>query len=225
MLLAFALVCSGIAGASLYALTQHTWPFSAPAAAPAPAPVPTSTPGVPANYHFHDTLQSNANGWLDLPPSCYFEQGGYYVNDGSACPSPASAIRNGTVSVDVTLLQANLTSADAGIMFRLSDDQSTYTNTYEFVIGGDGQWAVKKGMNGTTSDLVALTASAAIKQGLNVKNTLSVQMTGSHFVFFVDGTQIGSVDDPALSQGGFALVALPGTEAVFSNFDVQNAVS
>lgn len=225
VLLAFALICSGIAGASLYALSQHSWPFSSPSAAPRSAPVsaPTSTPSIPTSYHFHDSLQSDANGWLNMPPSCYFGDGGYYVNNGSACPSPAANIGNGTVSVDVSLVQAAHDDAVAGIMFRLSADQNTYDKTYEIVIGRDGQWDVTKTVDGTTNNLVTLTTSSAIHKGLDVKNTLSVQMSGSHFVFFVDGAQIGTVDDPSLVQGGFALVALPGAEAIFSNFDARSA--
>lgn len=225
VLLAFALICSGIAGGSLYALSQHSWPFSFPAAAPTHGPAPTRATNAAANYHFHDSLQSNANGWVNMPPSCYFGDGGYYVDNGSACPSPASAIGNGTVSVDITLLQSIHNDAVAGIMFRLSQDQNTYDKTYEIVIGSDGQWAVTKTVDGTTTDLVPLTTSPAIHQGLNVANTLSVRMSGAHFVFFVNGAQFGTVDDPSLAQGGFALVARQGAEAVFSNFDVQSAAT
>lgn len=216
VLLAFALVCSGIAGAGLYALIQGHQPLAVSAQdRPLPAAVPTSTP---AAYHFHDSLQSNTNGWPEVPSNCFFGDGGYHVDNGSACLTPVPPMRDGTVSVDISLVEAVHDDAVAGLWFRRADDQ----NTYAIVIGRDGQWTIKKGDAGTTSVLVALTPSPALHQGLNVTNTLSVRMSRSHFTFFANGTQIGQVDDDALAEGGFALVALPGAQAIFSNFDVQS---
>jgi hypothetical protein len=54
-----------------------------------------------------------------------------------------------------------------------------------------------------------------------VDNTLRVHAEGTHFTFYINGQQVGSMDDASFSAGGIALLSNEGMEVVFTNITVS----
>jgi hypothetical protein len=171
-----------------------------------PSPTPTPTP------LFQDPLTSNANGWSN-DSNCFFQGGAYHIKDGFICYAPADSVGDAAISVDVKQLSGPLLNP-YGLVFR----RTSTGNYYEFDIDGNGKWAFFRTVNNTGTRLVDYTANAAIKKGLNATNTLMVQEKGSHFTFFVNGTQVGNSDDPTFPSGISGLEAYDSIEVAFNNF-------
>lgn len=61
----------------------------------------------------------------------------------------------------------------------------------------------------------------AIEIGPRQSNTLEVRAQGSHFVFFVNGAQVGTADDTTLPRvGEIALRAAGNAEVVFTDLTI-----
>lgn len=72
----------------------------------------------------------------------------------------------------------------------------------------------------TCTRVVDYTPNAAIHGGYNVENTLEVQAIGSHFEFFVNGTQVGQADDTWFQVGEVGLTGDQDIEVVFTNITI-----
>lgn len=172
----------------------------------------TATAGL--NVVFQDSLLSNANGWAD-DSHCSFQSDGYHVKDGYICYAPAGNFTDSTVSVQVKQV-----AGDVHYFYGLVLRRGSQGNFYEFDIDGNGKWAFGKVVNGTYTEIVPFVAHSAIKRGLNATNTLSVTASSTHFLFFVNGTQVGQADDSTFSSGYCGVEGDDHLEVVFTNFTI-----
>ncbi|MGH2514618.1 MAG: hypothetical protein ACRDHP_03100, partial [Ktedonobacterales bacterium] len=105
-----------------------------------------------------------------------------------------------------------------GIGFRV-DAQAQKQSV--FYIDGSGGWLVL----GPSGVLVSPRSSSALRQGLHATNTLEVDCSGATVTFFLNGVNVGSVSDGAVTSGGIALFVetdqyFSGTQVIFTNFRV-----
>lgn len=165
---------------------------------------------------FSDPLTTNINNWSSDSSHCFFEANAYHIKNNSVCYSSAGSIGNASISVQAKQV-AGSPLLPYGLVFRSGGKG----NWYEFDIDSNGSWDFVKVVNDTTSEIVHSTPNKAIKSGLNTTNTLMVQIKGSHFVFFVNGAQVGQADDTTFSSGETGLAVLgASTEVAFNNFKI-----
>jgi hypothetical protein len=189
-----------------------------PTATTAPkSPTGQPTAGPTAAPHlvtiFQDPLTSNADGW-PVTNGCSFAGGGYTVSAGARCVAPITA-QPDTVNISVQMTGTPSNSQGAGIGFRIP---SVGDNQYDFLISSQGTCTAADGV--TDATLFNNTSCSAIALGQTAVNTLTINQSGAHMDFYVNGTLVGSANDGTLSTGGIALeVHGHGTSAVvFNNF-------
>lgn len=86
----------------------------------------------------------------------------------------------------------------------------------------NSKWGFGKVVNDTFTDIIPYQFNAAIKGGLNVKNTLLVRMKGSHFDFYINGTKVGEVDDTTYTSGLSGLFGNDYNDVAYTNFKVTS---
>ena len=166
---------------------------------------------------YQDALDgSTKSQWTD-DSNCFFGSGGYHINAGFICYAPSDKVGNAVTTASTKQISGPITYFYGLVVRRVSKG-----NYYEFQVDANGKWRFGKVVNGTSTDIVGQTASTAIKTGLNQLNTLSVQAQGSHFVFSVNGTQIGAADDSTFTSGDTGLIGNDGIEVVFSSLSIAN---
>jgi hypothetical protein len=176
----------------------------------------TTNPGLNNAQVFTDGLLSNKNGWLTNTDSV-FKADGYHLTRGYPAYAPVADATNFDVSVQVTQT-AGTVLAPYGLVFR----RISLGNYYVFGIDGNGKWTFYKALDNVDTDIVTFTASPAIRPGLNAQNTLEVKATGTHFTFFVNGTQVGEADDASLAKAGeLGVAGHDGIEVVFTAFTLK----
>lgn len=212
ILLVLVVVLAGGLGVSLYALNARTRSTSAPG--------PTPTPTFDETVLFQDPLTSDTFGWAnDANKShCFFQDNSYHIKDNYYCLAPAGQFDDATISVQVKQVAGPLLHP-YGIVFR----RMSPGNWYEFDIDSNSKWVFSAALNGFARILVPYTPNAAIKGGLNQINTLMVQAKGTHFTFYVNGTQVGEAADTLFASGYSGLDAGSNIEAVFNNFKITVA--
>lgn len=176
-------------------------------------------PGGGALIYQNSMDGSSKDGWTS-DSNCFFGSGGYHINAAFICYAPAKNVSDGVTTVSVKQTSGPITYGYGLIIRRPSKG-----NYYGFLIDGNGKWNFVKVVNGTPTDIVKFTASPAIKTGLNQSNTLSVTAKGSHFVFVVNGTQVGAADDTTFTSGDTGLSGNDGVEVVFSGLSIANVKS
>lgn len=159
---------------------------------------------------------SNKSDWTN-DSNCFFGSGGYHINAGYICYSPADKVGNADTTVSVKQISGPIIYSYGVVIRRMSKG-----NYYAFQINANGKWLFSKVVNGTNTDIVVLTSNAAIKTGLNQVNTLSVRAQGSHFIFSVNGTQVGTADDSTFTSGNTGLIGYSGIEVIFTNLSIAN---
>ena len=175
----------------------------------------SSGPGV----IYQDSLNgSTKDKWAD-DNNCFFGSGGYHIAAAFICyaPSPADKVGDAVTTVSVTQTSGPITYPYGLVIRRVSKG-----NYYEFLIDANGKWLFDKVVNGTSTDIVKFTPDKAIKTGLNQSNTISVQAKGSHFVFSVNGAQVGTADDSTFTSGETGLSGNDNIEVVYTNLIISN---
>lgn len=179
------------------------------------------TPALPASNAalFSDPLTTNVKNWSIDKDHCFFQDQAYHVKNNIVCYSSAGSIGDAQISVQVKQVAGSLL-LPYGLVFR----RVGLGNWYEFTIDSTGNWGFSKAVNNkVTEEIVPSTPNAAIKRGLDVSNTLLVQAKGSHFVFFVNGIQVGQADESTYANGEIGLTATgAGTEVAFNNIKITN---
>lgn len=192
---------AAIGGVAILTSSHHTAaPLSPSAAATASA---ASGPGVILN----DPMTANNHGWPDDDTHCTFEADGYHIIDSYICYAPVGLLTDATIQVRAEQLQGPL---DAGYGFALR--RTSEGDEYYFVINA-GDWTFQKCIDKQCVPIVDWTANSAIRGGLHASNTLKVQMRGSQFTFYVNGTQVGSASDTTYSEGKVGLAGANGATA------------
>jgi hypothetical protein len=162
---------------------------------------------------YQDTLTSANNDWLDNT-QCGFKADGYHITDAVICYSGAP---DTTADADVTVNVKQVSGAADGFygfVFR----RPSKGNYYSFQIDSSGEWAFYKEVNSSTKLIVSPQTSAAIHTGLNAANSLEIRMTGTHFAFFANGTQLGQADDTTFTSGMIGLEGDSNIDVAFTNF-------
>lgn len=167
---------------------------------------------------YQDSLTDSPTGWAN-DTHCQFKSDGYYVSGGYACLSPAGVTPpSSDVSVTVKGIKSGQNTG-YGIVLR----HASQGNFYSFEITPDGQWGFFKFVNGDATAIVKPQSSAAIQTGDGASNDLKVAMTDSNFVFYVNGQQVGAIDDSTFTQGDSGVFnddSDTSNLAVFTNFVV-----
>ena len=104
-----------------------------------------------------------------------------------------------------------------GLAFRMTDSD----NFYAYFISGNGYWNLSKFEDGQWITLSDWTATDAIAPVGEV-NRLGVLADGDLLTLFVNGLQVGQVNDGTFTEGAIALLAgtfdEPGADIAFDNF-------
>ncbi len=98
-----------------------------------------------------------------------------------------------------------------GMMLR-SPDRSTADRGYWFNITCDGKFAFQRwnanppdGQTAVTN-LIAWSTSGNIRPGANAVNRIGVLAKEDQFTLFINGTQVGQIEDDTFSSGGFGIL-------------------
>jgi hypothetical protein len=167
---------------------------------------------------FSDPLTSDINNWSIDNNHCFFQDQAYHVKNNIVCYSSAGSIGDATFSIQVKQVAGALL-LPYGLVFR----RVSQGNWYEFTIDSNGNWAFSKAVKEQDLEIVHSTPTTALKRGLNATNTLVVQAKGTHFVFFVNGTQVGEANDSTFTSGEIGLMVTgAGTEVAFNNIKITN---
>lgn len=196
---------SGLGSHSGHAVATAT-PHSTPAA--------TATPQLTVKYQ--NSLQSAAASWPRSSRS-YFSNGGYELNGNWISFAPVKSTSDGTYSVRMRQLSG---PADQfyGLVFRAPDSN----HFYFYGIDQNQQWTFTTIQNGNSAPIVASTTASQITAGYNSSNTISVSATGSHFVFFINGAQVGEATDTTFAAGSAGLINTSGNmQVVYNDFTVS----
>ena len=185
-----------------------------------PSNSPTSSNPIPGtNVLFSDPLTSDTTGWSTDTNHCLFQDNAYHVKNDIVCFAPAGNIDDANITVQAKQVAGPLIDG-YGISFR----RASSGNRYDFEMNSNSEWAVFKVVNNTATALVPYSPNAAIKGGLNTTNSLRVEMKGARFVFFVNGVQVGEVDDSTFASGLVGLTASGAdTEVAYTDFEITKA--
>jgi hypothetical protein len=171
-----------------------------------PTPAPSPTPVLPL---FYDDFSQNrglweifsednasakiANGQMDMT-----------INQPSSVALAMSALNvsDFDLSVSSTLSGGGLTNS-YGLVFRYLDNE----NFYRLDLTGDGLWGVSRHLNDQWVSIVDLKTSPAIQPGLAKTNVIRILAHNSSFMFYANGTLLGSISDNNLPVGRIGLFA------------------
>ncbi len=161
-----------------------------------------ASPTIAATKVYSNTFASSADDWTEIPQHCYLANDGFHAAGGYYCTVPVAEQDNVDVSVKAQQVSGPI-GWSYGLLFRQQDND----NYYAFMINTSGEWVFARCVAADCTTPVYFTANDAIRSGLGVNNTIEVRAMGSHFVFFVNGTQVGNYDDTALTFGKVSLIA------------------
>ncbi len=181
---------------------------------PTPAPTPTTIPVRTVIYQ--NTFASGADGWSTDTSSCFWESDGYHLVNNNECYAPAGVQKSVDISVRAQQLRGD-TNEPYGIVFALDDRNYDY----EFMIDSDSEWVLFRCGGDSCAKAVDYTSSAAILGGLHTSNRLEALVQGTHFEFYVNGTQVGSYDDPNYTSGRVGVSVGDKIECAFTDFVVS----
>lgn len=181
-------------------------------------PTPTAT-SLPEKVVYQDSLTDSPDGWAK-DGNCNFKSDGYHVAGTYYCLGP-DAVNASDADIKVTVSAVKTgQNTSYGIVLRHSDSG----NFYSFEISPDGQWAFFKIANdGNATPIQNFKSSAAIKTGTNAANDLRVLAVGAHFTFFVNGQQVGALDDATYSSGLSGVSnddSNSDSQVIFTNFEL-----
>lgn len=108
-------------------------------------------------------------------------------------------------------------SSEYGVIFRRQDGDSFL----RFTITGDGMMRFRKRLNGSWSDIVALTPSSAINQGADC-NQITVIADGPDFEFYVNEVLVLESSDASFQGGSIGVIAAnpAGNDGVHAAFPI-----
>ena len=191
--------------------------------------VPTPVPVIPAvksgDVLYQEEFGDNTTGWHRIANDkgiMDYDNGGYRI----LIRQPdlnvwSTAEKNfGDVRVEADVIRLN--GPDENRMGLICRYQGG--NYYFFVISNDGYYAIGKFIGGMTLLLgqTEMQASETIQKG--TKNHLRADCVGKTLTFYVNFTQVASVEDSDFSTGDVGVVAgsfsEPGVDVLFDHFVV-----
>jgi hypothetical protein len=176
------------------------------------------TPTVNETVLYQDSMTDSPSDWAN-DSHCAAKTDGYHVMGGYVCNAPDSASApNVDITVTVKGVKTGSNTAYA-IIFR----HKSSGNFYAYEITPDGQWGIFKFVDGNVSVISDYQSSAVIQTGAGATNEMRVLAVGSHFVFYVNGQQVGVADDSTFTSGGVGLAnddSDAKSDIVFTNLKV-----
>ncbi|MGI9057295.1 MAG: serine/threonine protein kinase [Ktedonobacteraceae bacterium] len=228
-----AITATAHAQATASAIAHLTATAAAQASATAGV-IQTATSGTPT---YQDALNDATKAatiaakWDGIDGSdnhCTFQSDGYHVTEGvnlvnfHGCREAGNTYKNATIAVDMSMISGH----SGGLLFRVNTGTFNSYTGYLFEVDSQGNYKIST-VSGTSTTVLQghdWTATAALKQGTNVKNTLQVIVQGTTFLFYANGTFLTQATDATFtSAGDIALLATTnGTKAdiVYSNLKV-----
>jgi hypothetical protein len=169
-----------------------------------------------SNWGTADDNHSVKNGMMVISPPV--NQTYIYLNSGNIFTDMSAC-----VDLTATTGGAKEGYLWGGIGFWATD----VNNLYYFAVAPAGTYSVSRYLNNHWYKVVDWTASAAIKKGLNQVNHLSVVTKGNQATFFVNDTQVATINgQPPQGGGEIALCADSGPKSrsvfEFGNLKVTN---
>lgn len=171
---------------------------------------------------------SSIPGWYtgtDGPKEAWHADSAYHVRVSESSSlywanySVAGKIGDFQLDVDVTQVEGPDDNG-FGIVFR----NVCYNNYYYFLISGDGFMTFRKVVDGQRTDIQPWVACPVVVQGNNT-NHLTIVADGSHFAFYVNGTEVLQATDSSLDFGHFGVMVRtlnePGVHIAFDNLIVH----
>ena len=197
----------GVALRPLFASNSAVVVHKTPTVAPSPTPAD--------KVIFQDAMSKPSSRWPQSGRS-YFNDGGFEINGAWLVFAPTGALSNGMVSARLRQV-GGVNDQFYGLVIRAQNNESYYV----FGVSASQQWSFQRVAHGGHTMIVGPTTDTHIKRGPNASNTISVRMTGSHFVFFVNGVQVGQADDSAYASGTVGLVNIVGRlQVIYNDFTV-----
>jgi hypothetical protein len=164
---------------------------------------------------YNNSLRVSASGWV-TNGNCFFGVDGYHIKGSYICYAPIAAQQNATATVKAKQTDGEDTFLFYGIVLR----RISAGNYYMFAIDSEGKWRFGKVVSGQYTDIVKEQATQAINSDLGATNTLTVQAKGQHFIFQVNGTKVGEVDDGTYSSGLWGLSGGDSIEVAYTDLKI-----
>jgi len=153
---------------------------------------------------YHDSFISGQSKWQDYDGEYTTEKlegGKYYLTQKKNSYSyrgvaiPVDEKRNYSIETVVTHLSGT-DQYPIGLAFGASD----VSNLYSFAISANGSYMLSKKEQGGYKQIIAWTASSAIKTGNNVPNKLRIEKKGDQLYLFINDQQVAQ--NPAIQPYG-----------------------
>ncbi len=127
-----------------------------------------------------------------------------------------SSWSNYTVTTDVNMQQAGTVTllGRAGTQLRPQNRQAAY----ELRISDAGNWSIAKHTTGNTT--VILTSGSHVGLGLNSWHTISLGFSGTQITAGLDGTTLGTANDPSYGRGQIGLGVVGYQTDQFDNLSI-----
>ncbi len=164
---------------------------------------------------YESSLRGTASGWV-TNSNCFFGVDGYHIKGSYICYAPITAQQNALATVSVKQTGGDDTFLFYGIVLR----RVSQGNYYMFAIDSEGKWRFGKVVSGEYADIVKEQTNKAIRTGAGETNLLEAQAKGQHFIFQVNGTRVGEVDDGTYSSGLWGLSGGDGIEVVYTDLKI-----
>lgn len=178
---------------------------------------PTASPTPVETVKFQDSLNPPSSKW-QISSHSFPSHGGYEVAGAWTTYAFLEGLGNQTISVRMSQLSGP-SDQFYGILFRATND--SLPTGYFFGITENQQWTFAQMSQGDSSSIVAPTTDVHIKAGLNASNTITVRAIGSHFIFYINGTEVGRADKSAFSSGRIGLITTAGgLDVVYNDFKI-----
>ena len=140
-------------------------------------------------------------------------------NDVSRWAAAGQNFGDGIYELEATPISGPLDNG-YGLLFRANPEAG---NFYLFKISGDGYVWIGRYRDGAEEATIIgehWFESAAVQQGLNVTNRLTVRAEAGNMIFYVNGQEVGRVTDDSFSAGDVGvLVQTLGGAPVVVHFD------
>lgn len=186
---------------------------------PAAPSISVATPLPPRNETFstilNDPMTSANSGWPNQQ-QCLYKADGYHVSQGEYCRAPVDQFDDGIISVTTKQITGD-PNWYYGVFFR----SANWDNYYVFIITSNGYWKFSQYYGQHWSDLTPDMPSTAIHKGLDVTNTIKVEMRQAELTFFINGAKVDDLQDVTFSSGYCGVVGGNNIEVVYTNFLAQ----
>ncbi len=164
---------------------------------------------------YDSSLRVTASGWV-TNSNCSFQADGYHIKGSYICYAPINAQQNALTTVKVKQTGGQDTFAFYGVVLR----RVSAGNYYMFAIDSAGKWRFGKVVDGQYTDIVKEQSTQAIDSDQDATNTLTVQAKGQHFIFEINNTRVGEIDDGTYSSGLWGLSGADGIEVAYTDLTI-----